>query len=144
MVWISLVGMLNGIINRLDHAHLYLASFNWVESSRCTQQAGQLPEKRHSLEPAFNLESEPLPGSGSVGHRDRALTASSTVLFMVKTRSSRVSLNMLVRGSVVPQSISSQPLGMRLRTERIAPKPLLSINSTFDRSRTIETAPPAR
>jgi hypothetical protein len=48
------------------------------------------------------------------------------VLQMVKTRSILVSVNMLETASVGLQISSSLPLGMRFRTERMAPKPAIN------------------
>jgi hypothetical protein len=48
---------------------------------------------------------------------------------MVKTRSIRVSINILVTASFSRQTSSSLPFGMRFNTDRMAPSPVLSINS---------------
>src|ERR1700744_5459627 len=141
---IPAVSMEDGIIRSLDHADLQLVSLHRRKPRGGAKEICHLSEKRNGVQKAFNFKIEPFPGNPGAVHTERALTASSTVFFMVKTRSSRVSLNILVTGSVAPQRTSSLPFGMRLKMDRIAPNPLLSINSTWERSRTTETTLPLR
>src|ERR1700722_9770327 len=138
-----MISMQNRIIDSLDHADFKLAAFERREPGSRAEQKGHLAKERHGLEAALNLKIQPAPRDFGRVHTESALTASSRFFFMVKTRSSRGRLNMLATESVAPHNIKSLPLGIRLKMAKIAPKPLLSIKSTLDRSSTKEAAPAA-